>query len=140
MKFRSVLFFLILILLILFPSCKKKGYAVLQVSISNQSVEYKFWSISYDVNWAETAGYDCTILQDELSIVDGSGNAVYSFSFPISISVPANSSSSRSYSGILIGIYYYYDKPVRLRHTLHYSDSESGDIYTSSGDIVIHSE
>ena len=139
MRTRSLLIIIILMtFLLVLPSCKKKGHAALTVTIGNQVVEYKYWSIEYDVTWAETAGYDCTVFQDQLSIVDGTGAVLYSYSFPVNIPVAANSTASRHRAGILIGMYAFNTKPVVLRHTAHYTDTGTGDVYTASGEIVIH--
>lgn len=138
MKYKTVLIFLILLLQIFLPSCKKNGHAILTVIIQNEVVEYKFWSISYEVKWKEVTGHDCNVIKDELSIIDKNGDVLYSRSYPVNIFLPGCASGIEEYSGILIGVYFSSPKPVKLRHTAHYSDANTGTIYTASDEIVIH--
>ena len=140
MKLRNILIVVVLFLLILLPSCKKDGHAILTITIQNSVVDYTFWSISYDVRMKEITGNDCKIFQDVLTIVDNNGAIAYSRTYEMNTELPGCAATIESYSGLLIGPYALslYPKPVVLRHTIHYSDSVSGDIYTASGDLVIH--
>lgn len=119
-------------------SCNKEGHAIVTVTIQNNVVEYKFWSISYDIRWKEIGKHACNLFQDEMSIIDNNGNILYSKSYPLNTDLPACTSVLKSRSGILIGMYSNDPKPVILRHTIHYKDIDSGDIYTASDEIVIH--
>jgi len=139
MNMKRILVMVLFILLLFSASCKK-DHAVIVVTIQNYTVEYTFWSASYEVKWKEATDRDCTIVQDVLTIVDNSGTVAYSRTIPIHESLPGCASKVKSYSGILIGPYALslYSKPVKLVHTVHYTDDATGDSFTSSGEKVIH--
>ncbi len=140
MNFKTLITLLLLFILIFLPSCKKKANAVLIVTIQNYTVEYKFWSASYDIKLKEASGNDCTVFQDVLTIVDNAGATLYTRTIPLNIVLPGCASKIESYSGLLIGPYALslYPKPVTLRHTFHFTTTETGENDSASGEIVIH--
>lgn len=139
MKIKNLLAVILLINLLFSASCKK-DHAVIVVTIQNYTVEYTFWSASYEVKWKEATDRDCTVVQDVLTIVDANGTVAYSRTIPIHEPLPGCASKVKSYSGLLIGPYALslYPKPVKLVHTVHYTDDATGESFTSSGERVIH--